>query len=146
MEQDTVHQGQGVTLFKIIGSRHVQPSQQLLSSFIKGQVPDNEIVVFITKNALHFLLFWIWLNTVGTTLLCQTLNMNLTSAILLLVRFLIMFKLFCVFLTGPPTQCRGQTSNGRWCLQASVFVCNAEHMQRNSPGGSMQRASRVTSR
>ena len=34
-----------------------------------------------------------------------------------------------------------------WCLSASVVVvCKAAHMQRNSPGGSTRRASRVTSR
>jgi len=34
----------------------------------------------------------------------------------------------------------------RWCLSASVVVvCNTAHMQHNSLGGSMWRASRVTS-
>ena len=40
----------------------------------------------------------------------------------------------------------GQTSNGRGGLSSVVVVCNAAHMQRNSLGGSTQRASRATSR
>jgi len=46
------------------------------------------------------------------------------------------------------TKLMGQCCFARWCLSASSssVVCNAAHMQRNSPGGSTRRASRVTSR
>ena len=60
-----------------------------------------------------------------------------------LICIYVIFKLYLI--TGPPTHSvGGQTSNGRW--HSSSVVCNTAHMQRNSPGGSTRRASRVTSR
>jgi len=51
-----------------------------------------------------------------------------------------------VIITGPPTHSvGGQTSNGRWHLSLLSVVCNMTHMQCNSPGDSMQQASRVMS-
>ena len=43
-----------------------------------------------------------------------------------------------LLITGPPTH--------RTVIGVCVVVCNAEHMQRNSPGGSTRRASCVAFR
>jgi len=54
------------------------------------------------------------------------------------IYFFVYFSLmhhYVYLITGPLTHSvGGQTSrpNGRWCLSSSV-VCNAAHMQRNSP-------------
>jgi len=55
-------------------------------------------------------------------------------------------EFIALLLVRLPIVGEGLTSNGHERLSSVVVVCNAAHMQLNSPGGSTQRASRVTSR